>query len=317
MDRRQFLKTTGATALGATVAGLGLTGAAPASAATAQFVGHKPGKIYLGMSVGGQTFSSALDMTGPVGLHRTFYGWSSVEGEIRNIKDDHAANRLPWVSFKPPTSGGAGWKAIAAGQHDAALRARARAYAGLSKPVIVTFNHEPHTDSGSPADFARAWCRVHDVMKSATGLKNVISAPIAGEWTFSPVNRQHDAEDFITAAVLSRCHLLGIDLYQNSSGETYVERLGRVVQWLDARGHSNKQIGLGETACSMDFRNPDGIEWWNTSWTWAVNSGRVAALSYYNSSRNNTLGHDWVLHETSAKLQAFRTSLGSAAATRL
>ena len=44
MDRRQFLKATGATTLGATVAGLSLTGGAPASAATAQFVGTGPAR---------------------------------------------------------------------------------------------------------------------------------------------------------------------------------------------------------------------------------------------------------------------------------
>jgi hypothetical protein len=290
---------------------------APASAATVQFPGHKPGRIYLGLSNGGQSLSTTISRTGPLGLRRTFYTWGNVDGEIRNIKADHAADRMPWISFKPPTSGGTGWRAIAAGNHDSALRARARAYAQLSRPVIVTFNHEPHTDFGAPSDFARAWCRVHDVMKSETGLRNVVSAPIAGEWTFSPVNRQTEPGDYITAGVLSRCHMLGIDLYQNASGEGYNIRLGRVLNWLNSRGHSSKPVGLGETACSMDFSNPNGVEWWKSSWAWAVNSQRVAAISYYNSSRNNTLNKDWILWEASAKLEAYKTSLRSAASTRL
>jgi hypothetical protein len=107
---------------------------APASAATVQFPGHKPGRIYLGLSNGGQSLSTTISRTGPLGLRRTFYTWGNVDGEIRNIKADHAADRMPWISFKPPTSGGAGWRAIAAGNHDSALRARARAYAQLSRP---------------------------------------------------------------------------------------------------------------------------------------------------------------------------------------
>lgn len=318
MDRRQLLKAAGLTLVGAATSSLGLAGAIPASAATAQFPGHKPGKIYLGLSNGGQSLSTTLERTGPVGLRRTYYDWSGLSGELRNIRSDHAANRMPWVSFKPASTRSGGWAALASGQHDGALRERARAYAGLSRPVMVTFNHEPHNDStGSPADFARAWCRVHDVMKNETGLKNIVSTPIIGDWVFNPVNKEQGPEDFLTGAVLDRCHMLGVDLYQNPSGQGCAERLGRVLDWLDARGHSTMPVGLGETGCSMGFKNPDGVEWWNSSWKWSVNSERVAAISYFNSARNNNSGRTWLLWESSAKLQAFKASLSSAAATRL
>jgi hypothetical protein len=319
LNRRQLLKVTGAgiVSVGAGSA-LGVAGAAPAHAAAAQFAGHKPGKIYLGLSNGGQSLSSTVSRTGDLGLRRTYYGWDNLNGELKNIKVDHAAGRLPWISFKPASASKGGWAAIAKGSHDAALRARARAYAGLSKPVIVTFNHEPHNDkTGTPAEFAKAWCRVHDIMKDETGLRNVISAPIIGEWVYNPTNRQQAPEDFITGPLLDRAHMLGVDLYQNDSGQDYSVRLGRVVDWLDAKGHRQMPVGLGETACSMDFSRPNGVEWWKSSWKWAVASGRVAAISYYNSSRNNTLKKDWVLWETSAKLQAYKDSLKSAAAVTL
>ena len=46
---------------------------------------------------------------------------------------------------------------MASGKYDADIRARARRYAELSKPVIVTFNHEPHNDNtGTPGEFAAA-----------------------------------------------------------------------------------------------------------------------------------------------------------------
>jgi hypothetical protein len=318
LNRRSLLKAAGATALAGATVGIGLSGGSPAAAATVQFPGHKPGKIYLGLSNGGASLSDTLSRTGPLGLRRTYYSWGSVSGELSNIRADHAAGRMPWISFKPASTSAGGWTAIASGRYDADLRARARAYAGLSRPVIVTFNHEPHNDStGTPSDFARAWCRVHDVMKSETGLRNVVSVPIIGEWVFNPYNKQHEPEQFITGPVLDRCHMLGVDLYQNSSGQGYSIRLARVLNWLNARGHSTKPVGLGETACSMDFSIPNGIEWWNSSWKWAVSSQRVAALSYFNSVRNNNLEADWRLIETSAKLAAYKTSLQSAASTRL
>jgi hypothetical protein len=319
LNRRQLLRVTGAGIVSVGVGStLGVAGAAPAHAAPAQFSGHKPGKIYLGLSNGGQSLASTVNRTGALGLRRTYYGWDNLKGELKNIKADHAAGRLPWISFKPASVGKGGWAAIAKGNHDAALRARARAYDGLSKPVIVTFNHEPHNDkTGTPAEFAKAWCRVHDIMKDETGLRNVISAPIIGEWVYNPTNRKQDPEEFITGPLLDRCHMLGVDLYQNETGQDYSVRLGRVVDWLDARGHRQMPVGLGETACSMDFSRPNGVDWWKSSWKWAVASGRVAAISYYNSSRNNTLKKDWVLWETSAKLQAYKDSLKSAASVRL
>lgn len=319
LNRRQLLKATGAGLVTAGVgSALGLAGAAPAQGAAAQFPGHKPGKIYLGLSNGGQSLAYTLERTGRVGLRRTYYAWDNVNGELRNIKADHAADRLPWISFKPASKASGGWAAIARGSHDAALRARARAYAQLSQPVVVTFNHEPHNDdTGTPADFARAWCRIHDVMKDETGLRNVVSTPIIGEWVYNPTNRRQDPEQFITGEVLQRCHMLGVDLYQNESGEGYSVRLRRITEWLDKKGYPNKPVGLGETACSMDFSRPNGVEWWNSSWKWAAASQRVAAISYYNSSRHNTLNKDWILWETSAKLQAYKASLASTVATRL
>ena len=190
-------------------------------------------------------------------------------------------------------------------------RARARRYAQLTAPVIVTFNHEPHNDAtGTPAEFARAWCRIHDVMQSETGLKNVVSVPILGEWEYR--NRDGNPDAFISSAVLDRCAFLGLDLYQNGSGQGYAERLGRVLSWLDARGRSDKMVGLGETGATNAFGSPTGAEWWTRSWRWAAeHTDRVGAISYYNSNRN-TSRSNWSFAESTAKLAAYCASLDSA-----
>jgi hypothetical protein len=315
LDRRGFLRVGGLTVAGAAMAGTFT--AAPAAAAVApRFAGDKPGKIYLGVST--QDFTKSLSQTGPVGLRRTYYRWSDVDREVKNARSDHAAGRMPWISFKPATSTRGGWAAIAAGRHDSELRARARGYGGLSRPVIVTYNHEPHNDStGTPAEFAKATTRIYDVMKSETGLKNVVFTPIIGDWAFNPINKQVDPEEFLTGPVLERIDMCGVDLYQNSSGQGYDVRLGRIFDFLDKRGHSQMPVGVGETGCTMDYRNPDGVTWWKNSWAFAVKSGRVPAISYFNSQHNNNSGNTWVLTESSAKLAAFKASLTSTAATKL
>ena len=320
MNRRDALRL-GSLAAAGVVLKTGLEPALPASASintTPQFPGHKPGRIYLGVSSVGD-ISDTTSRTGALGLQRSYFSWTAAAGENRQIASDHAASRIPWISFKPPFTTSGGWAAVASGRYDADIRARARRYAALSKPVIVTFNHEPHNDNtGTPADFARAWTRIHDVMKSETGLRNVAHVPIIGEWVYSPVNKNGNPDAYITSAVLARCSFLGVDLYQNRTGDGYAIRLGRILKWLDARGHSTKMVGLGETGATDGFGSPSGAKWWTDSWNWAVvNRHRVAAISYYNSQRNNTLGQNWLLWESSSKLAAYRTSVQSATFTKL
>ena len=307
--------TTSSATTGSATTGAATTGAlATASGSTAQFVGHKPGRIYIGLCGNGFDISSK---TGPVGLRRTFYRWSDASREDKAIAADHAAGRMPWISFKPPGDPAIYWKKIGDGLYDADIRARARRYAKLTHPVVVTFNHEPHTDkTGDPAQFSRAWCRIHDVMKSETGLKNVISAPIAGEWTFSPINRRMEPEWWMTEAVLSRCHFMGLDLYHNKTGQTYATRLSNVLDWLDNRGHNNLMVGMGETGATDDFTNISGAAWWSASWSYmASRTDRLWAASYFN--RNDLAMNNWLLTQSSAKLTAFTATVRSSLATAL
>jgi hypothetical protein len=318
MDRRQVLKL-GSLAVAVAAAPTALTSSLAAGATPAvsgEWTGHKPGKIYLGNS--GPNFDQSLAMTGAIGLHRTYYTWSGGTAETHNITKDHAAARLPWISFSPPSSAPGGWAAVASGRFDADIRARARRYATYAKPVIVTFNHEPHTsNAGTPAQFSAAWSHIHDVMKSETSLKNIVDVPIIGDWCYNPTNKNGHPEGYITQAVLSRCAFLGVDLYQNKVGDGYQVRLGRIISWLDAQGHSEKMVGLGETGATNGFGTPNAVSWWTAGWTWAAaHTSRVCAISYFNSLRGN-LKQNWALNESSAKLAAFKASLTSSTACKL
>ncbi len=313
LSRRNLLKFGGLTAAGVSALTLPQAlGAAPAHAApAAQWPGHVPGKVFLGACAHG--FDSTVARTGALGLQRAFFRWNDGSREDKVIKANHAAGRLPWVSFKPPVSSG-GWAAVASGQYDADIRARAQRYAALSGPVIVTFNHEPQTDkaAGTPAEFVKAWIRIHDVMKSATGLKNVASAPIIGEWVFNPINKQHNPEDYVTGPMLDRAHFLGLDVYQTKNGATYDSRLGNVFDYMDAKGHTTKMVGIGETGATNSYGSPSGAAWWTSSWAFATaNANRVGAIAYFNSLAHNNSGNNWLLWESQAKLDAFKASLRS------
>ncbi|MFI0371455.1 hypothetical protein ACH35V_26620 [Actinomadura sp. 1N219] len=77
-------------------------------------------------------------------------------------------------------SGSARWSDVAAGRWDAALTKQARGVAAFGEPIFLTFDHEPDTKEkartrGTPADFARAWRRVHDIYER-NGATNAVWA---------------------------------------------------------------------------------------------------------------------------------------------
>lgn len=337
ISRRSLIRNGGALSLGGAI--LGQAGLDPRSGpelvplppsdpkpflgsirvASELWPGHKPGKIYLGMSTNGD-IDQDVRQTGPIGIHRHYYQWSFGRRERTTISSDHRNNRLPWISFKPP--GGAGsWKQIADGQHDASIRARARGYAAFSEPVIVTFHHEPAEEARSSSDLPRQWrrafCRIYDVMLDETGLANVAFVPIIGDYTFNPWNKKDRGEDWATPEVVRRSSFFGLDLYQNQSGEGFAERIGRVREYLADAGHPSKMVGLGETGVAMKFSNPSAVTWWRTQWDWASrNTDKIGVISYFNSNVKPSRPN-WRLSEHPSKMSAYRDSLASSKACLL
>lgn len=282
--------------------------------------GHQPGSIYLGVSRAGLDLSGATRDLGPLGAHRSFFGWYDIDLEISTIRADLVAGRLPWVSFKPPREGPGAWLEVASGARDEDLRRRAEAYDVLDGPVVVTFSHEPVGDpSGTPEDYAAAFSHVHDVMDAASGLRSVAFAPVLNDWAFNPRNPIGRPLDYLTPLVLDRSAFVGIDLYQNSSGETFQQRLPRIVETLAVAGRADLMLGIGETGCSDRLAGgPSAEAWWNACWDWATTNPQVlGAVCYFDSVRNSKSGTYWPLDESAGKQAAFQASLESASSCRL
>jgi len=323
VDRRSALRLLGTAAVGgatlSVAAGIASPAASAAPAGKPRWVGHQPGKVFLGVSMP-QGIGVVEKSTGRLGVQRTFFGWNEGEREDRAVAADHAAGRLPWISYKPESSGRGGWAAIASGAHDKALRARARRYAAYKKPTVVTFHHEPTNDgTGSGAEWAAAYLHSRRVIRDEIGKSNIRFVPIIGDWAFNPRNRDANAGKFLTREVLAHCAFVGVDCYQNASGEGFDSRLGRILDFCEKRGHPNKMIGIGETGCTDHYGAPGAPRWWTRQWSWIErNTDRICVVSYFNSGRNSRDGVYWPLNETKAKMAGFRTSNRSAtAASRL
>lgn len=299
--------------------------AAAADEPAPRWPGHRPGKIFLGMSTQG-SLEDAIAQTGPIGTHRMYFPWlNNLTREAEKIQSQLDEGRLPWVSFFSPYIGRNCWAEVAAGKFDQDIRMRARMYAGLSGPVVSTYHHEPHVTglndsepgNGTAEEFARAWIRVTDVMRDTADLSHVSFVPILSDWLFNPKNGQSDPGPFLPAALLRKAAFVGLDPYQNVTGQTYADRLPWVLDFLERQGFGDMMLGIGETGACNTYALK-GHLWWNACWEWAVeNVERMGVISYFNSRSHNFSGNNWLLTETVQKMDAYRASLASAVSCAL
>jgi len=264
------------------------------------------------MSCGTQCTEKENGLAVDYGIHRQFKQWGNWTSWSKLIQADHNAGRLPWVSFKAAQSGAAGWRAIADGRQDDDLRELAAMLkANDDEPIWLTFHHEPNND-GTNAEgklWAAANVRIYDVLQDEGALKNVAVVPIVSDWLFSPRNGADDPANWITDDLLDRIPLMGIDLYQNASGETYADRVPDVLAWLKAHGRGDLMVAIGETGATEGF-DMGGVKWLNESLGWAAdNPDKIAGVSYFNSTANSKSYVYWPLDESRAKMAAFRSWL--------
>lgn len=285
------------------------------SPTTPVFAGQVAGKFYLGMSCGVICPEKESALGQSYGVHRTYKQWNNWSGVAKEIQADHAAGRLPWVSFKPPLAGAEGWSAVASGSYDTDLKALATTLkANDDKPVLITFHHEPSNDGTEDEGklWAAAYVHIHDLLKAEGALgPNVSDPPILQDWIFNPTNKTQDPINWATNAVLERAPFMGIDMYQNSSGEGYSVRIPRIIDWMAARGFPNKMVGIGETGSTASF-DISADKWLNDSLSWAANNtDKVGVVSYFNSTANSDADVYWPLDESAEKMSVFKSWLNN------
>ena len=120
---------------------------------------------------------------------------------------------------------------------------------------MLTFHHEPSND-GSDAQgkhWAAAYCHIHDLLKAEGALQNVADPPILGDWLFNPRNSQDPAE-WADQGRPQRMPFLGIDMYENTSGETLADRIPEIIGWMAQQGFPNKMVGIGETGATDMYK---------------------------------------------------------------
>jgi hypothetical protein len=237
----------------------------------------------------------------PLPLRRRFYAWNAWQGAdskmIRAIKEDHAAGRRPWVSFKahanvtgsPYKTPDEAWQAIADGALDSDLAVMWETVIGLGREVIVTFHHEPEGD-GTAAKYRAAQARVAKVRADVTarlgGNSTATYAGILMAYTGNPASGRDLADWYPGGGVWD---VFGVDHYVPQHNMAMIrEQLLNCYDFATAHG---LPIAVGEHGVRAD--DPDGPAKMVQLYEWGIEVG-MPFCSYFDSDVNST-GDGWNL----------------------
>lgn len=278
------------------------------------FPGHRPGRVYLGMSCGVECAKRESHLRANVGLKRWFKQWGNWNGVAEAIKEDRRKNRRTWISIEGPSGGApSGWLAVGQGQYDQQIRELARVLKRHdNQPIFLSFDHEmSNKASNSQASWwTRGFKRFHDVLKRAHALKRVALAPIHASWLFSKFNGGKSPAKWLPPGVLRRSSFVAVDVYQNWKGESFGNRIHRLDRWLDRHGHPRMKIGVGEAGATNGLGGQTASSWLNQALRWAAkNRRKMVAISYFNSTANSASGVYWPLDESATKATVYRSWL--------
>lgn len=290
------------------VAGLGPPAAVDPQAMPERprFVGHQPGKVYLGFTSPDPDYEREVERVGEPTVRRGRYlDIGDVEAEIDTMRASLARGRLPWTSYS------ADWREVARGKWDTVLSQHFAGYRALPGPGLATFAHEP-IGKGDPKDFVAAWRHILD-LADREGTGSVSLVPVMNGYVWGPWADWSDAQidAYLPADLLARWPMVGVDVYHGataaSPGATPAEVLGNVVSWADRAGVDLLAIG------EIGVHDPDA---WTQVWSFIErHRHRFVAVSYYNSHVNVRPGVQWYL--SGATLAAFQESLTSPFVARL
>jgi len=272
----------------------------------------KPPRKYLGAALDGapESLAPVRDFAARIGKQPNLLEYYVEWGggfDPQRVRNARAASALPvmvWEPFEPSIAD------IADGASDAYTRKFATAVRTANLPVVISFGHEMNghwypwgTDATDPADFVRAWRRIHDIFQDV-GAANVI-------WVWSPnvINYLPDAplEPFYPGD--SYVDWIGVVGYYTDSGaSTFPTLFGPTTAAV--RRFTRKPILIAETAAEPGPRkrrdvadlfagvaaSPDviGFIWFDhhKRADWRIGSDPSALAEFKRGAANGLFGFD-------------------------
>jgi hypothetical protein len=311
--RSSLILSVAALAVPVTFAGTGATAATITSTASTATAGSTVAATAaaacvsnpMGIPSSGAYAGSTSTAHGSPRIHRLYYGSGSTASAVRTAKSDHAAGRIPWMSFKAPHS----WSAMAGGAGDAWAKNLTVALSRSGGPVWLAVDHEPEGD-GDVAVWVRMQKRLAPIVHRYSN--NIAYTQISSAWTNFEGPAKYSMDRLWAGSGID---IVGSDAY-NSYGQVkngvtnhvwsemtrYYKRLGpwaalHHVRWAMAEsGYTN----------SAATRDP---AWLNRAFTDLVRYHGIA-FSYFDSTLHSV--GSWSL-ATTVKRQHFAQILAKSA----
>jgi Glycosyl hydrolase family 26 len=224
----------------------------------------------------------------------TFPSWR----EPWDINND----RIPMISWN-----GENTDAIARGDWDGLISARAQAVAMLQTPVFIRWFWEMDGNKkagfvSSPASYVKAWRHIHDIFIAA-GATNVA-------WVWCP--NASAFEDGVAMAYYpgaSYVDWVGADGYNfapNRPGDEW-ESFGQIFNgFYAAATRLNKPLMIGETGV-LERGAGEKAAWFRAAHDWVAAHPAIAALVYFNAdSTNNGISYNWRVDTSPPSFEGFR-----------
>lgn len=214
---------------------------------------------------------------------------NQVDYAISSVKEDLAAGRLPWISFKLPYS----WADMAAGRGDAWTIDLADKLAKVGGPVWLAFHHEPEGD-GNMQDWTRMQQHLAPIIHARTN--NVAYTVILIAWNslFGPYDDQHLDRVYPGSQYVD---ILGMDVYNEYGAKSFITESLDPMRYFSVIGAWARQHdvewAVAETGYTKEAATVDR-DWLQTAFHDLESEGGIA-LSYFDSSYNSIA--DWTLDD--------------------
>lgn len=241
------------------------------------------GRMWWGAAVGGNAAPTAHETAAgqPLPIRRRYYTasqWGPAGALVKAATEDHAANRLPWMSFK------VNWADAAAGKLDAQFDALIVALENLDKPTWLIINHEPENDGGNAADWRALQRRFRARLDAHGPIKRISFGGCLMWWTFDPTSKRKPDDWWPGDHVWD---WLGNDYYIEPSW-AIDHKWPQFMAYAKAKG-----IPVAVPEWGIRRTDPNGAARMRAFYDLLVASGCVAA-AYFDSNLNSTLG-GWAL----------------------
>jgi len=246
---------------------------------------------YFGAAVGGNADPAEFERAvgGTLGVRRTYWSPTQVDGAVKTAAADLEAGRLPWISFKLPHS----WAEMAQGAGDAWARDIAQRLDELDGPVWLAFHHEPEGD-GPIAEWTRLQQRLAPVVRAEAD--NVAYTIVLTGW-----NQLHGAPEYALDALWPKgvkVDVAGFDVYNfygsTKDGPVRLEPTDMKAYFKEFAGWSKAtgvKWGVAETGFT-DMASLDHPAWISETYDALVDAGGIA-FTYFNSPLNSS--SSWVI----------------------